>query len=420
MCSSAFVQSPTASGLDSPCTPGGGCSGLSLNLSQASDPPLTQQSSRHAMCNVQVGMINPVDITPSTFSETDSNISDDILDFAMLYCDSIADEQARLVMHDLGQTIETESWPSGVDEFITTIVDTQNFTNESAATVAALETVSETTKSTGKVAMRSSPVANSTENNRNVLWGRQNSGSCVQGVQKCLKSESRSAAPSHTTQVSSPSPKLNSLPALSSSSPLSKLSKNPKVIFSTKGSQTSFSTKSISVPVTHGLPQKVAVAQNGTQKRETVNGLTSPTSCASSYSRLTSPKPSTSGRHHTDKLQAASMSNPFTFPNSRPPYQTRLFARPSGQRPRSMTELEKHLRGYMDDEVDELQKKHEKVSGKISRLNISDIPDANSIPFLQMLLTGELSQDKYYRIDKELRKKEKQALKKPFSANTNS
>ena len=85
-----------------------------------------------------------------------------------------------------------------------------------------------------------------------------------------------------------------------------------------------------------------------------------------------------------------------------------------------MTELEKHLRGYMDDEVDELQKKHEKVSGKISRLNISDIPDANSIPFLQMLLTGELSQDKYYRIDKELRKKEKQALKKPFSANTNS
>ncbi|XP_041353639.1 hypoxia-inducible factor 1-alpha-like isoform X2 [Gigantopelta aegis] len=431
MCSAAFVQSPPASVLDSPCGPSGNCSALSMNMPNSSEIQLTRQPGTPAMCSVQVGMINSVDIPPSTFSETDSHIADDILDFAMLYCDSIADEQARLVMHDLGQVIGSESWPNGVDEFITTMVDAQNFSNESIATVAALETVSDTSKSVDSVTVRSSPIRNS-EENEEMLWATQNSGNGVQGVQKSFKMENNSAVPALITQVSSPSVKLNSLPVSSSSTTLNKLSKNPKVIFSTKGSQTSFGTKSISVPVTHGLPQKVVVGQNVSQKREMVNGLLgNGTTSTAAYSRYTSPKPSTSGRIHPEKVHSSSVSSmPFTFPNSKSSYQNRLLVKanaagvgssPCGsQRSRSMTELEKHLRGYMDDEVDKLQKRHDKVSGKISRLNISDMPDANDIPFLQMLLTGELSQDKYYRIDRELRNKEKKSLHKHFSSNTSS
>ncbi|XP_046571865.1 neuronal PAS domain-containing protein 2-like isoform X2 [Haliotis rubra] len=106
-----------------------------INTMSRSTIPFTSSNSQTQTPILQISnpssvMSDPlagsIDSSSVSVPQPDPFIPEDLLDFAMQYCDTIPDEQSQAIITSYGQDL----WCSGVDDLITTFADVQQSTTE--------------------------------------------------------------------------------------------------------------------------------------------------------------------------------------------------------------------------------------------------------------------------------------------------
>ncbi|XP_067681764.1 endothelial PAS domain-containing protein 1-like [Haliotis asinina] len=357
-------------------------------------------------------LVATIDSSTVSVPQPDPFIPEDLLDFAMQYCDTIPDEQSQAIITSYGQDL----WCSGVDDLITTFADVQQSTTE-PVTSSAVNTSpakgpsTQPPQASPEVSFvdldncyrkeQNAPVGkqNQCENKQsstdvskdistqilfNVLSNRNTSQMKDSKSNKSVFIQPLKATPrpvvSHTVSSSHVNGPFTSRGAVSAES-----ERCQKLTFRTVPAQPPRSPcRTVGSSV--GRVQMATVSASCVNQRcgkSLVSalcdrGAASPSSC---LSKSTTP--------------IVPSHQPTQTPSSR--HSEQVTAKPS----EGMSELEKYLRGY-------IKRPHaDKTSECVTPPQHSTSPPVQT-PFLQKLLTGELSREHYREIDSQMLKQEKQ------------
>ncbi|XP_046370342.2 uncharacterized protein LOC124144808 isoform X1 [Haliotis rufescens] len=358
-------------------------------------------------------VVGTIDTSSVTVPQPDPFIPEDLLDFAMQYCDSIPDEQSQAIITSYGQDL----WCSGVDDLITTFADVQQSTTEPVMSSAVNTNPAKGPPPEGPQATPEVSYIDLDNCNRkalNPISGMQNQCQNTQsspGVSKDFSTQTLFDVLSNRNTSQLKDSKSNKSvfiqplratprPVVSHTVSSSALVKGPftsrcavssesercqKLTFRTVPTpHPRFPCSSVGGSVGRGHTTTVSAACVSPRCGKSLvsvlcdKGAASPSSCSSKSSTIVGPS-------HQPTQTASSR------------HCEQVTAKPS----EGMSELEKYLRGY-------IKRPHaDKAAECVIPPQLSTSPPANT-PFLQKLLTGELSHEHYREIDSQMLKQEKQ------------